>query len=81
MGDGHEAGTRGEPGRDCVEIQFSGFGHRTGNDSGSRGGGHQLPGHEIGVVLHLGDQNLVTRREAGAAEALGHEVDRAVVPP
>ena len=35
-----------------------------------------LPGHDVGVVLHVGDQDLVARRRRGAPEALRHQVDR-----
>ena len=35
-----------------------------------------LPGHEVGVVLHLGDQHGVAAVHVGAAPRVGDEVDR-----
>ena len=35
-----------------------------------------LPRHDVGVVLHVGDEHLVARRQEGAAVALRHQVDR-----
>ena len=37
--------------------------------------GLQLPGHDIGVVLHLGNQHLIACLHLRLAERAGHEVD------
>jgi hypothetical protein len=34
-----------------------------------------LPGHDVGVVLHLGDEHLVARAQIGATPGVGHQVD------
>ena len=35
----------------------------------------EMPGHDVGVVLHDGEHDLVAFADHHAAEALGHEVD------
>ncbi len=35
-----------------------------------------LPRHQVGVVLHLGEQNFVARPQKLAAPRVGHQVDR-----
>ena len=37
---------------------------------------NQLPGHDVGVVLEVRDQDLVTGLQARAAQALCNQVDR-----
>ncbi len=48
-----------------------------GDHAQDRAGGvaEHLPRHDVGVVLHVGDENLVARPERRAAEAVGDEVD------
>ena len=36
----------------------------------------EMPGHDVGVVLHDGQHDLVARLDALAAESLGDEIDR-----
>jgi hypothetical protein len=36
----------------------------------------ELPGHDVGVVLHLGEHDRVARADVAAAPGVSHEVDR-----
>jgi len=42
--------------------------------------GQQLPRHDITVVLHFGEQNLVTAPDVPGAPGLSDEVEASVVP-
>jgi len=44
-------------------------------DSRSGLGSHHLPRHDVGVVLHLGQQDLVSCLEIGSPPACGDQVD------
>ena len=35
----------------------------------------QLPRHDVGVVLHFGDDNLIAFMQVGASERAGYQVD------
>ena len=38
--------------------------------------GHELPGHQVGVVLHFGQHDRVASADVVATPRIGHEVDR-----
>ena len=38
--------------------------------------GEDHPGHDVGVVLHLGEQHGVARPQVGPAPGVGHQVER-----
>ena len=59
----------------AAEVELARVGDGGGHDLGPRGLGHELPGHDVGVVLHLRDEDLVAGAELGAEEALRHEID------
>ena len=58
-----------------VQDQFAGVGE--GHDFQRRAGAlaQQLPGHDVGVVLHAGDDDLVAGLDRAAAETARHQVD------
>jgi len=56
------------------EVQPARLHDRNGSHRGSGPLSHELPGHQVRMVLHLGDQDLVPRPEHGAPIALRHKV-------
>ena len=59
----------------AVEDQLAGIGHGDDLDRGALLLGQHLPGHDVGVVLHGGEQDLVALLDVDPAVGLGHEVD------
>ena len=57
-----------------VQIQFTLWSDLDGSHLRARALGHHLPGHDVGVMFHMADENFVTRLEA-AGQAIGHHVD------
>ena len=53
-----------------------GGGHLEVSKLGPGGGGRELPGHDVGVVLHLADQHRVAGPQVGARPGVGDQVDR-----
>ncbi len=81
MRHGHQLGAVAEHPLILVETQLSGVGD--GDDLELRPllVAHHLPGHDVGVVLHGGDDDLVSGPEVFPSVALGHEVDPLRGPP
>ena len=65
---------RGQAAAEVVEVEFAGVGDGNRRDPGADRFGHHLPGHDVGVVLHLGDQHLVTLAQRVAPQTGGREV-------
>ena len=42
-----------------VQVQLAAVGNRRGHHPGAAAAGHQLPGHDVGVMLHAGHEDLV----------------------
>ena len=55
-----------------VQLAFRGYLHRDHPGAGALG--HHLPGHDVGVVLHMADQDFVAGFQA-RGQAVGHQVD------
>ena len=47
-----------------VHVELAAGGDRDEHDLGAGDLGHDLPRHDVGVVLHLGDEHLVARLAA-----------------
>ena len=75
VGDGHEARAIAETGFDVGHGQNAVLRHRNRHDLGASGITRDLPRHQIGVVLELGDRDLVTLAEVAASPAVGDQVD------
>jgi len=71
----HQPGAFVHQGLECPEVQLASIAHR--NDLDHRAGpfGQELPGHDVGVVLHVGEQDLVARADA-LSEGVRDQVDR-----
>ena len=63
-----------QPAPEVVEVEFAGVGDRNRRDPRADRLGDHLPGNDVGVVLHLGDQHLVALAERVAPQAGGREV-------
>ena len=57
-----------------VELKARGDRHPADRGAGARG--ELLPGDDVAVVLHLGEQDFVAGVEVGVAPAAGDQVDR-----
>ena len=75
MGHGHETGARSEEALVLVEEQFAAVVHRDDADDDAAPVAQQLPGDDVAVVFHDGEDDLVAFLHAGFAEGCGQEVD------
>ena len=57
------------------QNQLAGIGERHDFQGRAAALAQQLPGHDIGVVLHAGDDDFVAGPDPLAAETAGHQVD------
>ncbi len=73
--EGEETGPFVEEPVHRVHVQMSVGGDGDPAQAGPRARGNELPGHKVGVVLHLGDQDFVLRGEVTQAPGIGDEVD------
>jgi len=72
-GDGQELGPVEEP-IEVGEVQVALGGHPDPPQLDAGLLGEHQPGHDVGVVLHLGEHDRVTGPEVGPAPGLGHQV-------
>jgi hypothetical protein len=75
VADGDELRPLREQGLEGVHLQLAAVVDR--RDAQGRAGllAEHLPGHDVGVVLEVGDQHLVARAHALPPEGPGHQVD------
>jgi hypothetical protein len=71
----HQAGARTEPFLEFIERERAVVVDRHDAQRGAGLLAGDLPGHDVGVVLHRRDDNLVAGAQKGAAEGGGDEVD------
>ena len=71
VGHGEQARAVGEQALERRQIELARFGDRHRADRGARLRRHQLPGDDVRVVLHLGDQDLVAGLERCAGPSSG----------
>ena len=62
--------------RERLHVQRAVVENRRDDEPRSRARGDELPRHDVGVVLHVRDQNFVALAQIRAAPARGDEVDR-----
>ena len=66
----------GQQGVERVEVQLALVVEADDRELGAAAQRELLPGHEVRVVLHLGDDHAVARPDVGVAPRVGHEVER-----
>ena len=59
----------------AVDIQTAVLAHGRDLEHTAGGVAQQLPRHDIGMVFHSREDNLVAGLQKGAAEAGGHQID------
>ena len=72
---GHQLGVFRQQRLECSQVQFGIIRNRDDLEVGTGLLCHQLPGHDVGVMLHGGDNNVVTGLEKGPTVAVRHQVD------
>ena len=72
---GQQPGAIGQQPVERGQVELAGVRDRHRADDRARLSRDELPGHDVGVVLHAGDQDLVARAELAPAPALRDEVD------
>ncbi len=75
VGHAHRAGALVEELLVLLEDQFAVVVHRDHPQAGAGLPADELPGDDVGVVLHLRDEDLVPLAQPGAAPALGDQID------
>ena len=75
VGDGDHLGTRAEELLELVHDQFAGIVDRRNLDHRAATLGDELPRHDVRMMLHDGQHDLVARPELGPAPARGDQVD------
>ena len=75
MRKGHELGARRQQPLKLIEQQLAAIIDRRDAQLRASLVAQDLPGHDIGVVLHRGDQHFVARRDLRAAVGLRDEID------
>jgi len=75
MGDRDELRAVAEEALVLVEQQLSAVVHRDHPEHGTRPRHQLLPGHDVGVVLEVGDDDLIALVDVLSAPAPGDEVD------
>ena len=76
VSDREKAGARPEQPLQLVELQLSALVDAGDPQRGAALRAEQLPGNQVRVVLERRDQHLVARPDAGAAEAVRHQIHR-----
>ena len=64
-----------EFGTEIVKIQFTCFGDPDMAQNTARSLSQELPGHQVAVVLHQREQDLIPFTQIGVTPAAGYEVD------
>ena len=75
MSHGHQAGAFAEQALVGLHVELTAIVDGDHLELGSGVGTYQLPRHDIRMMLHLGDEHLVSRLEPRPQEAPGHQVD------
>ena len=75
MRDGYQAGSRSEQLPVLVHQEFAAVIDRHDPERRSFLLGQNLPGNDVGMMLHGGDYDFITRLDMGCAITLGHEVN------
>ncbi len=76
VGEGDHLGLFCEQGVVVIHVDLEAVGQADALDSGAGLLGNQVPRDEIGVMLHLGDQDQIARFQVGPTPRLRDEVDR-----
>ena len=72
---GRHAGARGEEGCPRLEIERTVIENRPDDQAGTDLLAQLLPGDEIGMVLHAGDEDFVALPQIRTPPAGGHQID------
>ena len=75
MHGGHHAGAGPDERPQGIELDLTLRGNRGEQHLGAGHAGHDLPRHDVGVVLHLGDHDLVALAQLARTPRPGHQVD------
>jgi hypothetical protein len=75
-----DASAVGEQGRERVDVQLAGAGDGCGDQPRAVLLAHQLPRHDVGVVLHPGDEHFVTVPMRARPYAAATRLIASVVP-
>jgi hypothetical protein len=73
--DGQQPRALRQPNAEVVEVEAAVIGDGYVLERGTGLRGKLLPGHQVGVVLHLGREKQVAGAHVGATPAVGHQVD------
>mmetsp|Transcript_74937 Transcript_74937/g.193395 ORF Transcript_74937/g.193395 Transcript_74937/m.193395 type:complete len:283 (-) Transcript_74937:553-1401(-) len=76
VGHGHQASALAEQALEVVAIEHAVWRQPRKEHLGALLLGDHLPRHEVGVVLHDRDDDLITLTDVGATPGVGHHVDR-----
>ncbi len=76
MGDGDHLGARRKRGLEILKPEFAFRRHRNPFQLRAAPLAVEMPGHDVGMVLHDGEHDLVALADAHAAEGLRHQIDR-----
>ncbi len=76
MRKGHQARAQVEQALVGSQVQQTILAHRDELQAQVFLGGQDMPGHQVGVVLHLGQDNHIARPQVGPPPGVGHQVDR-----
>ena len=73
--EGDKLGAGGKQSLESHEVDFAARRDGRDDDLGAGALGDDLPRHDVGVVLEMGEQDLIAGLEVGPTPALGDEVD------
>ena len=76
MGDGDHLGARGDQLHEFIEQELAIVGHRRPFQHRALPLAQEMPGHDVGVVLHDGEEDLVPLPDMRDAIGRGDEIDR-----
>jgi hypothetical protein len=71
----HQPDPLGQEGAEVLQLQAPIIPKRYGFDPGPRALADQVPGHQVGVVLHLGQENFVAGPQVAQPPGIGHQVE------
>ena len=77
----HQSGAVGEEGVVGVEVKHAAVVHGDDLEDDALPLAQQLPRHDVGVVLHRGEDDLIARFQKAFTEGGGHEVEAFGRPP
>ena len=75
MGDGHQTGARTDGLQHRLRVQIAIGIHIHPFQHHALAFAQEMPGHDVGVVLHDRQHNLVPRLQARRSPAIGHQID------